>query len=79
MPKLQIALGVVVGEPDQLDRGQVLTWGGLRGGISIALASSLPKTPERGLILAAPYAAVLFTILVQGLSLRMVAERLTRA
>jgi monovalent cation:H+ antiporter, CPA1 family len=44
----------------------------LRGGISIALALSLPEIEEKSLILAAIYAVVLFTIVVQGLSLRAV-------
>ena len=46
----------------------ILTWGGLRGGISIALALSLPKSPERDLILAATYMVVVFSLLVQGLT-----------
>lgn len=50
----------------------ILIWGGLRGGISIALALSLPDTPERAPLLAATYGVVLFTIVVQGLSLRKV-------
>jgi len=50
----------------------VLTWGGLRGGISIALALSLPEVPEKPLILAATYAIVLFTIVAQGLTLAKV-------
>jgi CPA1 family monovalent cation:H+ antiporter len=53
----------------------VLTWGGLRGGISIALALSLPEVEEKSLILAATYAVALFTIIVQGLSLRALVER----
>jgi CPA1 family monovalent cation:H+ antiporter len=53
----------------------VLTWGGLRGGISVALALSLPEVAEKSVILAATYAVVLFTIIVQGLSLRAVVER----
>ena len=53
----------------------VLTWGGLRGGISIALALSLPEFAEKSALLVATYAVVLFTIIVQGLSLRMVVER----
>lgn len=46
----------------------ILTWGGLRGGISIALALSLPKSPIRDLILTATYMVVVFSLLVQGLS-----------
>jgi monovalent cation:H+ antiporter, CPA1 family len=53
----------------------VLTWGGLRGGISIALALSLPEVAEKPPLLAATYAAVVFTIVVQGLSLRAVVGR----
>lgn len=44
----------------------VLTWGGLRGGISIALALSLPNGPAKDVILAATYVVVLFSVLVQG-------------
>jgi monovalent cation:H+ antiporter, CPA1 family len=53
----------------------VLTWGGLRGGISIALALSLPEVAEKPPLLAATYAVVVFTIVVQGLSLRAVVGR----
>jgi CPA1 family monovalent cation:H+ antiporter len=48
---------------------EILTWGGLRGGISIALALSLPPVPERHLILASTYVVVVFSILVQGLTI----------
>jgi CPA1 family monovalent cation:H+ antiporter len=47
----------------------VLTWAGLRGGISIALALSLPASPWRGDLLVVTYAVVVFTIVVQGLTL----------
>ncbi len=56
----------------------VLTWGGVRGGISVALALSLPEGPARAIILAGTYAVVLFTLVVQGLSVAWVARRLVR-
>ena len=54
----------------------VLTWGGLRGGISVALALSLEPSPYRGALLAVCYAVVVFTILIQGLSMPMLVKRL---
>ncbi|WP_349261726.1 sodium:proton antiporter [Geminicoccus sp.] len=53
----------------------VLTWGAVRGGISVALALSLPDSPARPLILDATYAVVLFSVVVQGLSLGRVVRR----
>ena len=47
---------------------RILTWAGLRGGISIALALSLPESPIRGLILFITYCVVVFSILAQGLT-----------
>jgi len=58
---------------------RVLTWGGLRGGISVALALSLPAIPEKGLILAATYAVVIFSIVVQGLTVSRVIDRIVPA
>jgi len=53
----------------------VLWWGGLRGGISIALALSLPEGLTRDLLLAATFAAVLFSVLVQRATLgRLIAR-----
>ena len=52
-----------------------LIWGGLRGGISIALALSLPEGPARSVLLAATYAIVLFSVIVQGGTI----ERVLRA
>jgi len=48
---------------------KILTWGGLRGGISIALALSLPVGIERDVLLAITYGVVVFSILVQGLTI----------
>ena len=51
-----------------------LTWAGVRGGISVALALALPETASKSSILVATYAVVLFTIIVQGLTLKQVAH-----
>jgi len=48
---------------------KILTWGGLRGGISVALALSLPPGKNREVILAITYMMVVFSIIVQGLSI----------
>ncbi len=53
----------------------ILWWGGLRGGISIALALSIPVGPYQELILAATYAVVVFSVLVQGSTIGRVAAR----
>lgn len=53
----------------------LLTWGGLRGGISVALALSLPNGPERNVILVITYCIVVFSILVQGTTLGRLARR----
>jgi monovalent cation:H+ antiporter, CPA1 family len=47
----------------------ILTWGGVRGGLSIALALALPPTPEKPVLLVATYAVAFFSIVVQGLTL----------
>jgi CPA1 family monovalent cation:H+ antiporter len=49
---------------------KILTWGGLRGGISVALALSVPRGYERDMIVTMTYAVVVFSILVQGLTLK---------
>jgi CPA1 family monovalent cation:H+ antiporter len=53
----------------------VLTWGGLRGGISVALVLSLPHGPQRETILELTYCVVIFSILVQGLTVGKVIRR----
>ncbi|HZZ44545.1 MAG TPA: sodium:proton antiporter [Tepidisphaeraceae bacterium] len=55
----------------------VLTWGGLRGGISVAMALSLPNNPDHNLLLAVTYCVVLFSIFAQGLTMSSVI-RITR-
>lgn len=54
---------------------KILTWGGLRGGISVAMALSLPVSPERDVILVMTYIVVVFSVLVQGLSIGAVIKR----
>jgi CPA1 family monovalent cation:H+ antiporter len=58
---------------------KVLTWGGLRGGISVALALSLPPGPERNLILTVTYLVVVFSIVVQGLTIGKLVKMVTSA
>ncbi len=48
----------------------ILTWSGLRGGISIAMALALPPFPAKEVLLACTYAVVVFSVLVQGMTVR---------
>ncbi|MGI9206277.1 MAG: cation:proton antiporter [Woeseiaceae bacterium] len=52
----------------------ILTWGGLRGGIAVALALSLPNNEYKPTILTITYAVVLFSIIVQGLTIKKLVE-----
>ncbi|WP_422028923.1 cation:proton antiporter [Roseovarius sp.] len=56
----------------------IMTWGGLKGGISVALALSLPDNEWKPLILTATYIVVIFSIIVQGLTVSKLANRVGR-
>jgi len=58
--------------------GLIMTWGGLRGGISIALALTLTNAMPRDLTLTITYIVVVFSIIVQGLSVGKVVERVVK-
>lgn len=49
---------------------KIMTWGGLRGGLAVALALSIPASPYRHIILVMTYAIVLFSVIVQGLTVK---------
>ena len=57
----------------------VLTWGGLRGGISVALALSLPNGDEKDAIVTVCYTVVVFSILVQGMTIGKLVQRVVPA
>ena len=57
---------------------RILVWGGLRGGISVALALSLPPGSARNIILAVTYVVVVFSIVVQGLTIGTLVEKANR-
>lgn len=58
---------------------KILTWSGLRGGISVALALSLPPGSHRNLLVTATYVVVVFAIVVQGLTVGPLARKLSSA
>jgi len=78
IPIVLLARFITVGIPITLMRRfrnfspraiQILTWGGLRGGVSVALALSLPASDFRDTLVVVTYVVVVFSILVQGLTI----------
>ena len=65
---------------DRLGLTNLLTWGGLRGGLAVAMAMSLPDSPEKAVILHMTYGVVAFSIIVQGLTISRIfkADQLKR-
>ena len=81
IPIVLLARLICVGTPIQIMKRfrtftpyaiTILTWGGLRGGISVALALSIPHGPAREPLLVITYFVVVFSILVQGLTIKKV-------
>lgn len=54
---------------------KIITWGGLRGGLSLALVLSLPENGTKNILLIATYCCVLFSIVVQGLTIEKLAKK----
>jgi len=52
----------------------ILTWGGIRGGISVALALSLPSGPERDIIVGITYVIVILSVVIQGLTIKSLVQ-----
>jgi CPA1 family monovalent cation:H+ antiporter len=57
---------------------RIMTWGGVRGGISVALALSMPDSVYKDMLLSITYTVVCFSIIVQGLTIKPLVDRLTQ-
>lgn len=55
----------------------IMTWGGLRGGISIALSLSLPASPFKNIIVSITFVIVIFSIIIQGVTVEKVIKKLS--
>ena len=53
----------------------ILTWGGLRGGLAVALALSLPTSDYRSIIVTLTYAVVMFALIIQGSTIQTLARK----
>lgn len=76
---ISVAIPIGLMKKDDISKRKtitMLTWGGLRGGISIALALSLPPSEYRDLIILVTYAIVVFSILFQGLTIGTLVKKL---
>lgn len=71
---------ILLGGPRKFGPGviPIMTWGGLKGGISVALALALPENEWKPVILTATYIVVVFSIIVQGLTVAKLAAKVGR-
>lgn len=75
-----IPINALKGVRHQFAKGsiRIMAWGGVRGGVSVALALSLPYSSAKPLILMATYVVVVFSIIVQGLTVGPLVKRISR-